>query len=234
MVGRLNVPEIMDSERCPEWLRDSMTSYLQVVIDETGLYDGAAPAIADALILSESSHILDLDSGIGGPWPGLAESLATAGSTPGITLSDLYPNATAASRVNALERLSYSPNPISALDVPPEMVGMRTMFTALHHVPSDQVRSILRSAQDARVPFAAFETTHRSLWGVLVTLLIPVMVLVPVPRIKPVSLLTLLLTYLPPLLPVLIWWEGLASTLRTYRAFELQEMISEIADPSYS
>ena len=66
------------------------------------------------------------------------------------------------------------------------------------------------------------------------TLLIPVMVLVPVPRIKPVSLLTLLLTYLPPLLPVLIWWEGLASTLRTYRAFELQEMISEIADPSYS
>jgi hypothetical protein len=44
----------------------------------------------------------------------------------------------------------------------------------------------------------------------------------------------LLVTYLPPVLPLLIWWDGLASTLRTHRADELRALTREISEPGYS
>jgi hypothetical protein len=84
------------------------------------------------------------------------------------------------------------------------------------------------------VGFAAFEATHRSLRGLLVTLFIPVLVLALMPRVKPRGVVPLLLTYLPPLLPLLIWWDGLASTFRTYSARELRALVAEIAEPGYS
>jgi hypothetical protein len=58
-------------------------------------------------------------------------------------------------------------------------------------------------------------------------------VLLLMPRVRPRRTLPLVLTYLPPVLPLLIWWDGLASTLRTYREEELRALISEIREPGY-
>ena len=46
---RLDLGEIEDLRWCPDWLRDAMTGYLQVVIEQTGVYRSAAPVIADLL-----------------------------------------------------------------------------------------------------------------------------------------------------------------------------------------
>lgn len=51
------------------------------------------------------------------------------------------------------------------------------MFTALHHFTPAEVERILDSARRDRVPFAAFEATHRSVKGVLVTPLVPLLAL---------------------------------------------------------
>ncbi len=177
---------------------------------------------------------MDLASGGGGPWPALVEGLKSElGAYPTVTLTDIQPNLGVVTELERLPRVSYRRDPISALAVPPDLEGVRTMFTGLHHFDEGEVTQLLRSAQDAKVPFLAAEATHRSVRGLLVTAIVPLLVLFLMPRVRPRRFLPLLLTYLPPLLPVLIWWDGFASTLKSYRAEELRALVSAIEEPGY-
>ena len=40
-------------------------------------------------------------------------------------------------------------------------------------------------------------------------------------------------TYLPPQLPLAVWWDGLASTMRTYQAVELQRIVTSLPPAPY-
>jgi hypothetical protein len=104
----------------------------------------------------------------------------------------------------------------------------------LHHFNPEEVQAVLRSAQESRVPFLAAEATHRSIKGILVTLLVPLLAMLLMPRVRPRRALPLILTYLPPVVPAVIWWDGFASTLKTYRAKELTAITAEIEEPGYS
>lgn len=231
---RVDLPEMEDRSWCPAWVRDAMTGYLQVVIALARPYDVAGPVIAELLDRTASERIVDLASGAGGPWPALFRSLQKTRPLLEVTLTDLHPRAETARRLGSSGGLRYLGKSVSADDPPEELGGVRTMFTALHHFDPTRVRSILRAAQRDRVAFAAFEATQRSARGLLVTLFIPFLVMVLMPRVKPRRVLPLMATYLPPLLPLLIWWDGFASTLRTYTAEELRALVAEIAEPGYS
>jgi hypothetical protein len=56
-----------------------------------------------------------------------------------------------------------------------------------------------------------------------IALLIPLLVFLLTPLVRPVSWVQILFTYLVPILPVLIFWDGLISQLRTYSVQELEE-----------
>jgi len=204
-----------------------MTGYLQTVISKARPYAVAAEPLAELLREAGERRVVDLASGGGGPWPGLADELRARGVEVEVTCTDLYPNADAASR------LRFHPAPVSALAVPAELVGVRTLFSALHHFAPRDVRSILASAQKARAPFASFEATHRSLRGVLVSLFIPLTVLVLMPFVRPRRALALLFTYLPPIVPLAVFWDGMVSTFRTYRVRELEAIVAELRRPDY-
>jgi len=231
---RIDLPEIEDQPWCPAWLRDAMTGYLQVVIGLTRPYDVAMPVISEILDRTGADCVVDLGSGAGGPWPHLFPTLQQARPSLRVTLTDLNPNAQLMRGLDSSDGLRYLPERVSADDVPRELAGVRTMFTALHHFDIDGVRSILGAAQRDRVGFAAFEASHRSIRGLLVTLFIPFLVLALMPRVKPRRVVPLILTYLPPLLPLAIWWDGFASALRTYTAEELRGLVEEIAEPGYT
>lgn len=232
-MGRLDLPEIEDWEWCPAWVRDAMTGYLQTVIEMGRPYAVVAVQLAELLRESEATRVVDLASGGGGPWPSLREALRQEGADAEVLLTDFRPNLEAADTLEGVPGVSYHRDPVSALAIPASLSGVRTMFTGLHHFDPEEVRSILRDAQEARVPFLAAEATHRSARGLLVTFLIPLLVLLLMPRVRPRRALPLVLTYLPPVLPLLIWWDGLASTLRTYRAEELRALVAEIRVPGY-
>lgn len=232
---RLALPEVEDARWLPHTLRDTITGYLRVAIGLSKPYAAVAPILAELIRERGSDEVLDLASGGGGPWPELQEALRAAlGRYPSVVLTDVNPNRAAAAALERLPGLSYRDDSISALAVPRELVGVRTMFTGLHHFDEDEVKALLRDAQAAQVPFLAAEATHRSALGVLVTALVPLLVLLLMPLVKPRRPLSLLLTYLPPLLPVLIWWDGFASTLKSYRAAELRALASSVAIPGYS
>ena len=232
-IPRMAVPEIADQRWCPDWLRWGLTGYLHTVTRVTSPYGGAAAPLARLIEETGERRIVDLGSGAGGPWPGLRDALLEEGVPEvEVVLTDLYPEQ-ASGRFDGSSGIRYHPTPVSALDVPPELPGIRTMFTALHHFDPVDVRRILEAAQRDRVPFAAFEATYRSAGGVAATVLLPLMALVLMPRVRPVRALPLLLTYLPPVLPLAIGWDGLASTLGTYRATEILEIVRKMEDPGY-
>lgn len=231
---RFDLFEIADLPSCPDWLRSAMTGYLQTVIERFEPYRAAAAPIAELMQSTGTRQIVDLASGAGGPWPGLRERIAEFGTeAPEVILTDLRPDPAARKRLEDEPGITYRPDSVSAVDVAPNLHGVRTMFSALHHFDRAGVRSIMRSAQDDRVGFVAVEATHRSVAGVLTTLAVPLLVLGLMPSVRPRSMRALWLTYLPPLLPLVIWWDGFVSTLRTYTVAELEAIADEIASPHY-
>lgn len=211
-----------------------MTGYLQKAITMSRPYSSAASAIAELLRTRQTAEVVDLGSGAGGPWPELRDAIEALGvEGVSVLLTDLHPNSEAVERLGATGSVRYHPEPVSALAVPTGWKGIRTMFTALHHFSPTEVRSILESARRDNVGFAAFEATHRSVKGLLATLAIPLLVLVLIPRIRPVRWQTLIFTYLIPIIPVAIWWDGVASTLRTYRASEVEHLARGLGDETY-
>jgi hypothetical protein len=222
--------EIEDRAWCPGWVRDAMTGYLQAVIDQARPYDVAAPILRAVLEQTGARAIHDLASGGGGPWPDLASEL---GCQVQVTLSDIAPSLEAQLRLAGTSDVEYVPESISALEPPESRHGVWTMFTSLHHFSPSEVRDIMSTAQSRGVTLCAFEATSRSARGVVVTLAIPLLVLLLMPRVRPRRLLPLVLTYFPPILPILIWWDGLASTMRTYTAAERESLAAEVAIEGY-
>lgn len=226
--------EIADKSWCPSWLRSAMVGYLQAVQEVTRPYADAARPLSELLEDSKSTSVVDLCSGSGGPWPGLHQQLETAlGKKVDVTLTDLKPEPSAVNRFAGVPGFVYLREAVLAEMVPKELKGVRTMFTGLHHFSPTDIAEIFEDAQRNGVAFAAFEATHRSLRGLLVTLLIPLMVLLIMPRVRPRRPVPLVLTYVPPIVPAAIWWDGVISTLRTYRAAEIREIIKSIEIPEY-
>jgi hypothetical protein len=233
LTPRLLIPELADQPWWPRWARDAMTGYLHAIIQRARPYDLAVPRLSSLLRASGSRSLIDLCSGAGGPWPQLRDTLAAAGAPVDVICTDLEPNRAAAARLAGAPGLQYRATPVSALAVPCDLQGARTMFSALHHFDPADIRRILLDAQAAGVPFSAFEATSRSIRGVLATLVIPIAVLALMPTVRPRDWRALLCTYLIPVLPLAIWWDGLISTLRTCRVDELEAIVRTLPPAEY-
>jgi hypothetical protein len=237
MIPRLHLFEIEDSPLLPSLIRDMMTEYLTWVMDFTGPYDPAAPRIATLLRAAGTTRAVDLASGGAGPWPRLLPQVTAAlGVAPHVTLTDLHPNRGAFARAERSSNgaIRGHPAPVNAMAVPPSLPGVRTMFTGLHHLSPDQVRALMRDAAEQHQPLVVFELTQRSVPGVLLMLASLLLVLGSAPFIRPFRLERLVLTWLVPVLPLFIVWDGIVSALRTYTPGELRALAAGVTVPGYA
>jgi hypothetical protein len=62
---------------------------------------------------------------------------------------------------------------------------------------------------------------------------VPLRVLATTCQQRP-GLLRLLLTYLLPVIPIVITWDGVVSNLRTYSVEELRSLVADLDDPGYA
>lgn len=233
LLPRLHLFEFIDQDWYPSALRDLSTDYLRTVSERMGIFDAAAPVLARAVRAADTPEVLDLGSGGGGPLPRLCQRLqAEQGLETRGVLSDLYPNARAAERARA-RGVDYLERPVDALHVPPELCGVRTLFNALHHFSPGQVRRMLADAQARRVPFASFEIMQRTPTGLLTVLPVPLMVWLLTPLIRPLTLWRLLFTYVLPVAPLAIFWDGLVSALRAHSPEELRALTDPLSDEGY-
>jgi hypothetical protein len=210
-----------------------MTSYLATAYGITPSPKLWAAQLSKLMKRDSVTEIVDLGSGSGGPVGRVAKELGKHGFQTSITLTDLYPNARGLEFRADGASIRYWPEPVDATSVPAALSGIRTMFASFHHFRPERARIILRDAFDQRRPICIFEATARTPGAIASAVLIPLLVLVLTPLVRPVSWVQILFTYLVPILPLLIFWDGLVSQLRTYSVEELKSFTRDLESPEY-
>lgn len=231
---RVHLFELEDQPWFPAVLRDAGTAYLQFVMKASGQSLLLAGPVGKALAKAGTDHIVDLCSGGSGPIVPIVEALAAEGRPVTVELTDAFPNHAAfeASAKGSQGRIRFVSTPVDATKVPAGMKGFRTLFNAFHHFRPDAARAILQAAVDARQPIGIFEVASRQPLMMLGIAFSPLAVLLTMPllRVRP---LAFVFTYLVPIIPLFVLWDGLVSCLRTYSEPELRALVATVNAPDW-
>jgi hypothetical protein len=242
---RIHFIEFHEQAWFPSSLRDDVTDAMQFGFNLLHAYAPTTPLLQSVIDSTENgSHaphpIVDMCSGGGGPWLDLARQLhsrTAAGDSTGlqICLTDKYPNLQAFQSVSASSdhHITFYPEPVDAMNVPRALKGLRTMFTSFHHFPPEDARAILQNAVDAGESIGIFEATRRAPSTIGLIFVGILLMFVHTPRIRPFRWSRLLWTYLIPVIPLVLLFDGVVSCLRTYRPQELREMVEKLTSCQY-
>lgn len=228
LVPRLHLIEIAESSWCPTVIRDGVTDFLQHVTDRTRPYAGVVPLLTEVAGAQGSRRYVDLGAGAGGPWRALSSAL---GADTQVRLTDAHPNLAAFAKMqrDTNDRVLGEPAAMRAEEVPATWAGTRTMFSAFHHLTPVEAVALLRRTIESGHSIAIFEATRRHPTAILLTLLTPLLVLLMTPAISPFRWSRLVFTYLIPLLPLTVLFDGIVSCLRTWSPEELLNLAREAA-----
>ena len=227
---RRHLFEYEDQQWFPVFIRNYGTDFLQFIANKMDMYKEIIPVLIKGLQKSGHKKIIDIASGGGGGWEKIAPRIKDEIPDIQITLTDYYPNIEAMKRMLLVDKdiFKYVPESIDALDVPKQLEGLRTLFLSFHHFKYEDANKVLQNAIDARMPIAVFEIQERNMEHVLKNIFSPLMVLLTAPFIKPFSIGRLVFTYLLPVVPMFILWDGVVSVLRTYTLDEMKKMTTEL------
>ena len=235
---RAELVEFHDLAWFPKVWRDMLTDYLAFISCEWGAYHPVLPKLKLAVERGGSQRVIDLCSGASGPLIKLRRYLCRAdGTALPILLTDKFPNLGAFEKVAEASggALAFEARSVDAMDVPPDMDGFRTVFSAFHHFNPAQARCILQDAVEKRAGIGIFEYTERSLPWILRALYSPILFWRTAPAaLRPLTWRKRFWIYALPL-PVLCFaWDFLVSCLRTYTVEELKAMTAAIPSAGYA
>jgi hypothetical protein len=232
---RIHWFEFHDVAWFPATFRDALTEWLRVLWDRIDASSAIAPILAEMLHESHSTRIVDLCSGASGPLLGIQQEFEAAGYSFRAVVTDKFPN------VNSMMELRSKSGVIDtrltsvdATAVPHDLTGLRTLFNSFHHFRPVEAEHILKDAYDARQPIGIFEIPNRTLHGVSFSFIATFFgVLLLTPTMRPKRPAWWIFTYLLPIIPFTVAWDGWVSHLRTYTPDELLQMTSKFSDSYY-
>ncbi len=223
---RRHLFELEDQPWFPALLRDAGTAYLSRVFEITGMIHCVAPHLTRLLEHTDERRIVDLCSGAGAPARAVFESLRASGLDVTLCCTDLFPHAAALARAaeGTDGALSFEPGPIDATAVPARLEGIRTVFNAFHHFPPALARRVLEDAVRRGQPIAIFEFVGRQPSMLLSLIGLPLVVMALLPTLRPFRIAWIPWTYLIPIIPAFVLWDGFVSCLRVYAPDELDAL----------
>ena len=236
----LHLFEFEDFEWLPAPIRDGGLDYLRYVLKATHFYDCVAPVINQALEQTGDSAIVDLCSGGGGSIEQVQQrASALAGREISVTLTDRFPNLPAYRwlQMQSEGRIGFRTFAIDAADVPRDLTGFRTMFSAIHHFSQDTIRDVLRNAVAGRSGIGIFDASEKGIRPILgipfICVVHPIVFALCTPFFRPFRWSRLFFTYLVPLIPLYTIWDGCVSGLRLYRPEQLLAIAQSTDSPGY-
>jgi hypothetical protein len=247
---RVQFIELHEQPWFPSSLRDDVTDAVQFGFNLMKAYAPIAPLLQSVLDstangtndrqINDRQSIVDMCSGGGGPWLDLSRKLrcpnAADSESLQICLTDKYPNLEAFQSISASSdhHITYYPESVDAMNVPHALKGMRTMFTSFHHFSPEDARAILQNAVDAGESVGIFEITRRAPSTIGVIFVGILLLFLHTPRIRPFRWSRLLWTYLIPIIPLVLLFDGVVSCLRTYQPQELREIVEKLTSCQYN
>jgi hypothetical protein len=221
---RMHLFELEDQPWFPAPVRRCMQDFLAFM----GKVGAAAYApftdrLRSAMARTGSRHLVDLCSGSEGPMRSIVGALSARGLEATATLTDLYPNQEVFGRIEreSQGRIRYHRAPVDARAVPPVLPGFRLICNGLHHLRPADARQVLADATRSGSGIAVVEVSGRSLLSLASLPVLVLASLLVTPFLRPFRWSRLLLTYLLPIVPLALLWDGFASCLRVYAPAEL-------------
>ena len=228
-MGRIHLFEFEDQKWFPSFLRDYGTDFLQFLSNKTKMYKPIIPIIKKGVKRSGENQIIDLGSGGGGGLIWLNSELNKDIPDLKIILTDLYPNIPAFNFTKEkADNFEYVETPVDARNVPTELKGLRTLFLTFHHFKPEDAQLLLQNAIDNNSSIAIFEGQERSVQSIIAMLLSPISVLLTTPFIRPFKIGRIIFTYLIPVVPLFVLWDGIVSSLRTYSVKEMNRLVEDL------
>lgn len=228
-MGRIHLFELEDQTWFPTFLRNYGTDFLQFLSNKTGMFKPVVPLLEETLRKSNTTTIVDLGSGGGGGLIGINDELKNKIPDLRIILTDYFPNVPAFECAKRFaDNIDYETRPVDARHVPPELKGLRTLFLVFHHFKPEDATLILQNSIDSKSSIAIFEGQERSLMSIIAMLFSPITTLLVTPFIRPFKLGRFIFTYLIPIVPLFILWDGVISSLRTYSIKEMDQLIKRL------
>jgi hypothetical protein len=234
--------EFHDQKWFPKSLRDGVTDALQFILSLGGIYRPIVPILNKAVEACGTERIVDLCSGGGGPWLWLHRLLRMGDGQNGsgqkikICLTDKYPNIAAFenARRKTGGQVAFYPGFVDASSLPRDLAGFRTLFTSFHHFAPDEAVSILQNAADAGQGIGVFEAAKRDPLTILLTVLIPLAGFLTAPFVRPFLLSRIFWTYFIPVIPFVLFFDGVISCLRAYSETELSLLAAQVKAENYA
>lgn len=228
-MGRIHLFEFEDQKWFPTFFRNYGTDFLQFLSNKTKMYKPIIPILKKGLKKGGTNQIVDLGSGGGGGLIWLNSELKKDIPDLKIILTDFYPNIPAFKLTKQkANNFEFIENPIDARNVPTELKGMRTQFLSLHHFKPTDAKQILQNAIDNSSSIAIFEAQERSLPSIIAMIFSPLSVLLTTPFIRPFKIGRIFFTYIIPVVPLFVLWDGIVSSLRTYSVKEMNELVKDL------
>jgi hypothetical protein len=227
LIPRLHIFEFEDQPWFPSGIRNYMTDFLRYSTIRMRLHAPMVQILTSAIDRTGTPKVVDLCSGGGGLLAVIQRDIRKADrSGMSITFTDKYPNAEALSAIcrEQPNALHFEAASVDATAVPARLQGIRTMFSAFHHFRPEVAQRILDDAVRSGQGIAVFEISRRSLLGLVPMLLSPIGTWLMTPFIRPLTLGRLFFTYVVPLVPFFVMWDGIVSAFRTYTVDEMKAM----------
>ncbi|HRG33087.1 MAG TPA: hypothetical protein PLN76_07390 [Saprospiraceae bacterium] len=234
---RVQLFEFEDLSWFPDVIRTGGTDFLRYFLISSELYKPIIPLINQALKDTNETKMIDLCSGGGGYIEQVYDELnKISGRKISITLTDKFPNIKAYEflKEKTKDGINFVADSTDAANVPKELKGFRTMFSAVHHFHPDQVKTILNNAIENHAAIGFFDGGEKSIFAILgLIILHPIAFIIFTPFFKPFKISRLFFTYLIPLIPIYTVWDGVVSILRMYKPMELQQIAESLGAENY-
>ncbi|MCR9252020.1 MAG: hypothetical protein NXI20_16465 [bacterium] len=238
---RIHLFEFEDQAWFPNWIRELMTRYIETFHKLLGTSDQLIEILKEPLKSHGDLKLYDLCSGAGGPMIEVQKKLKIADGYENtkLTLSDLYPNGDAINIINnnGDESVVYETSSVDATNVKMEGKALRTMICSLHHMKPEIAKGILKNAKDQKQAFCAYEISDNSfpkwIWWIAIPFSFLTVFFVT-PMVRPMTFKQLFFTYVIPVLPFFIAWDGAVSNARTYTLEDMDILLEDLSDESYT
>jgi hypothetical protein len=207
-----------------------------MILEVMSTYAPIADLLRIRLEESRTERVVDLCSGAGGPWPSLVRDFEMQGATPPqVFLTDKYPSTRKLDDLESprLKRIHYVEQSIDATQIPKNFQGFRTLFSSFHHFDRDEACRLLQDSVNRKEGIGIFEAPGRHALTFLSLFFIPIAVWLFTPFRRPFRWSRLIWTYLIPLIPFVLFFDGFVSCLRAYSLEELEEMIDGLPQNEY-
>jgi hypothetical protein len=234
--GGARLLEFHDQEWFPKDLRDYVTDALQFALSLGRVYRPVVPRLNQAIQASGTERVMDLCSGGGGPWLWLFKMVGEKSGPPmEVCLTDKYPNIAAfeTAREVTSGQLTFFPDPVRAKRLPQKLRGFRTIFTSFHHFSPDEAVAILQNAADQRQGIGVFEAVRRHPLTILMTTLMPLGGLIAGLFLRPFKWSRFFWTFVIPVIPFVLYFDGVVSCLRAYSQKELWRLVEKVKAEDY-